>query len=257
MVDAVCIGAGNVASSLVPALSPYVRFRQVYSRDLANARALADRIGDCKAVDDPAAIADADFYLVSLSDDAVAPLLARIPPRPDAVWAHTSGTLPSDTLSRMGKRYGVFYPLQTFTKGEPVDLKPVPFFIWGNDKPTREWLAALASKLSESVHFADDSRRGVLHIAGVLSCNFVTELLLLTQRELERGGMSLDVVAPLVAETLKKTFAIGPRAAMTGPARRGNLGVINRHIEKLDGDAERVYRLMSEIILKEFGHEQN
>lgn len=253
----VCIGAGNVASALSVALCKDVDFVQVYSRNIDNASSLGATLGsDVKATDCLASICrDADFYLVSIKDDALGELAMRVGFRNDAVWAHTSGSVPASVLSPLSDNYGVFYPLQTFSKGRSIAIDKIPFFIEGSNRPTKQMLTGLAHRLSDNVYDADSSTRAVLHIAGVISCNFTTELLSITRDILNTDNIPLDVVEPLVKETISKCFSAGPVEAMTGPARRGDLGVIRRQLQRLEGNEREIYRLLTESILNRYGNE--
>ena len=91
----VVIGSGNVATHLALALCKKgYDILQVYSRQLANAETLANRVGGV-AVDSIADIVDnADFYFISVKDDAIADIVSSLKiQNPDAVVAHTAGSV--------------------------------------------------------------------------------------------------------------------------------------------------------------------
>lgn len=244
------IGAGNVASSLAPELSRYLDVRQIYSRDITNARALASAIDGCEAISSLDALSsDIDFYLISVRDDAVANVVRATESIKQGLWAHTSGSVPADILS--GKEfYGVFYPLQTFSKGKSVNLREVPFFIEGNDEKSLNRLMKLAAFVSDKVYEADSDRRKKLHVAAVFACNFANLMWIEADRLLKDEGLAIDVFYPLLRETLSKLDKMSPLMAQTGPARRGDVGVIKKHLSMLDGDKAEIYKLLSENILK-------
>lgn len=253
----VMIGAGNVAWTLGQALSGSggVDFCQVYAPTAAHARELAALIGAQPVTDAACIVHDADLYLISVADHAFPTLVPALPRVEDAVWAHTSGGVDATVLSPLGPNYGVFYPLQTFSRGTVVDLADVPFFIEGSNPRTTDELMRLARGLSGNVREADSRQRAVLHIAGVLTCNFVNHLWDTASGLLQRDGLDLSVVAPLIAETLDKAMRLGPHEAQTGPARRGDEAVIRRHMSMLDPDDAQLYGLMSQRIMKSFENE--
>ena len=153
----VCIiGAGNVATHLALALNGPCLVRQIFSRSEASAKRLADAIGCSYTTDTAALVPDADFYLIAVADDAVAEVVKSTPDYP-GIWAHTSGSVPADVFSNHKQHYGVFYPLQTFTRDVEVDVSEVPFFIEGNTPEVTERLAAIARLISRSVEFAVSS----------------------------------------------------------------------------------------------------
>lgn len=250
------IGAGNVATHLALALGRVGRVVQVLARTPESALRLASRIGGgCEAVADPSALrTDADLYLISVSDDSVAQVVASTPAAP-GIWAHTSGSVPMDVFKGYKERYGVFYPLQTFSRDAEVDIREVPFFIEGSSREVTDHLLDVARQLSSMVEEADSNRRRALHIAGVFGCNFANLMWMKANEQLEREGLDISYLMPLLKVTLAKLEQLSPRDAMTGPARRGDTGVMNRHAELLpEGDRE-IYRLLSQEIMREFNIE--
>ncbi|MDO4320385.1 MAG: DUF2520 domain-containing protein [Bacteroidales bacterium] len=249
-------GSGNVATHLAVGLHKAgCDIVAVASRSIDNARALADKVG-AAATDDVSALPDdVDFIIISASDASVAGISDRLPVI-DGVVVHTSGSVPVVELSRRHARAGVLYPLQTFSKDVPVDIAAVPFFTEGTDDDTLAAIDILARRLSQNVYHADSSHRRYLHVAGVLSSNFTVYLLEQCRRVLARGGYPLEVVRPLVGATLEKAFAVGPHDAMTGPARRGDLAVIEAQYNLAPDDLKPVYRLVSEQIYKTYNQDK-
>ena len=175
----VIIGSGNVATHLAQALSRAAHIIQIYSRTLANANILAQKIGNSEAIDNIDNIAtDADVYLISAKDDAVASIAAQAAPRckGNALWLHTSGSVPANVFAPHCQRYGVLYPLQTFSKDATVNVAEVPFFIEGNNADTERDIAIIANALSATVKRADSDCRRRIHAAAVFACNFTNHL---------------------------------------------------------------------------------
>ncbi|MDE6134092.1 MAG: DUF2520 domain-containing protein, partial [Muribaculaceae bacterium] len=170
---------------------------------------------------------------------------------------HTSGTIPKEVLAPMSARKGIIYPLQTFSRDACVDISSVPFFNEADSDADLSLADSIASAISRSVHHADESHRRILHIAGVFSCNFPNVLLECTQRILAEAGYGLEVVEPLVRATVDKAFSIGPHAAQTGPARRGDTQVIERQQAALPPDLAGIYKILTQTILKSHHNEQN
>ena len=120
----VLIGAGNVATHLGIAL------QKVYSRTEESASALAARLSVDYTIVPDEIRRDADLYIVALKDAVLrqlAPVLVK--GREQALFVHTAGSMPMDLWKGLVKRYGVLYPMQTFSKQREVDFNTVPFFI--------------------------------------------------------------------------------------------------------------------------------
>ncbi len=90
-----------------------------------------------------------------------------------------------------------------------------------------------------------------------MAANFTNALLHQANQVLQQAGSDLDMLAPLMAETLQKSFTLGPQQAQTGPAVRGDLQVLETHLEMLAGkpQLQETYRLLSQYILDEFYEE--
>ena len=69
---------------------------------------------------------------------------------------------------------------------------------------------------------------------------------------LERHGLDFNVMLPLLDETVAKLHRLHPKEAQTGPASRGDVGVVGKHLALLVGDKElsEVYSVLSDYILK-------
>lgn len=249
------IGAGNVAGHLAPALAKVADVVQVVSRTGISGSALRDRIGaGCEAITDLEQLTrNADLYLISATDDSVASIVAHSADF-GGVWVHTSGSVPASVFAGKRARYGVLYPLQTFTRNVDVNMSRVPFFVEGNDEATTEFLREVALKISNVVEIADSERRKKLHLAAVFACNFANQMWVEADSILREIGLSINYLMPLLQVTLSKLDAVTPRDAMTGPARRGDLAVIEAQREQLSGTQQAIYTMLSNRILSEFDH---
>ena len=254
------IGAGNVATHLAKALhASGHEIVQVYAPHVTSATALAEEVGASPVTMLSALRDDADAYIVSVKDGAVATVLtevaASVPAVAAKLWMHTAGSIPVTVFPPEFTRCGVLYPLQTFSKAVPVDMAAVPFFTEGCTPDAEEAIRRLACSISGKVYHADSAGRRQLHIAGVLGCNMPMYLWALAAEVLERAGYGLDVLFPLLQATLAKAETVPPIEGMTGPARRGDHAVMRSHLDSLPDDIAPVYRFINNEILRRFGHE--
>lgn len=246
----VLIGAGNVAVSLAKALAHEHEIVQIFSRTACNAASLADAVGCPRAtnnLDD--IVTDADLYIISVKDDAITSIVSAIPDN-GALWVHTSGSVAADVFSTSRTRYGVFYPMQSFSKQIEVDFSEVPLFIEGSDKAVSSRLMALAQSISHRVFTADSDTRRRLHIAAVFSCNFANHMWALADDVLREADLPFDVMLPLISSTVEKLHHLSPSESQTGPAMRCDYEIIRKHLSMLTGDKHNVYSTLSESIIK-------
>ena len=246
----VMLGSGNVATSLAMALKDNCDIVQIYSRTMDNAKTLAQKVG-CEAIDDLKKLdKKGDIYIISVKDDAIASIIDATPSN-RALWLHTSGSTPIEVFEGKRERYGVLYPMQSFSKSRIVDMSEVHIFIEGNcDKVTRE-INDFASSISENVHKATSQERQQLHVAAVFACNFANHMFTLSSEVLSEAGLPFDAMLPLIKTTVEKLDHMTPQESQTGPAARGDIKIIEKHLSTLKGDKREIYKLLSSSIMRE------
>jgi predicted short-subunit dehydrogenase-like oxidoreductase (DUF2520 family) len=243
----VLLGSGNVATHLGKALNDAGnQIIQVWSRTVSNARILADRL-NAEYTDEFAKInSEADIYILSVTDDSIAPLAAAFPLK-DKILVHTSGT----TSLALEGISGVLYPLQTFSKQKEVEFKSIPIAIEGRDEPILLSLRKLAESISSNVVNMNSHQRKALHIAAVFACNFSNHLFAIAETILKDNNLEFDLIKPLIKETTDKIQNHSPASVQTGPAVRGDQNTLNAHLEYLRNNIElsELYHKLSQSII--------
>ncbi len=244
----VMLGSGNVATSLAMALKDKCEVVQIFSRTIDNAKTLAQKVG-CEAINDLKKLdKKSDIYIISVKDDAIASIIDTTPSN-GALWLHTSGSMPIEVFEGKRERFGVLYPMQSFSKSRIVDMSEVHIFIEGNcDKTARE-INDFASSLSENVHEATSKERQQLHVAAVFACNFANYMFTLSSEVLSEAGLPFDAMLPLIKTTVEKLDHMTPQESQTGPAARGDIKIIEKHLSTLTGDKRKIYEMLSKSII--------
>jgi predicted short-subunit dehydrogenase-like oxidoreductase (DUF2520 family) len=246
----VVVGSGNVAESIAVAVADSfaLELKQVVARNAARAEAVA-QVAGCDWTTDMEEAADADLYIIAVSDRAVGEVAEALQRRKDSIVVHTAGSVEMDALGD-GDR-GVLYPFQTFTAGRRVDFSAVPLFVEGADEATTVAIERVAKALSRRVYRASSAQRREVHLTGVLACNFVNALYAMAADRLgEHADLPFDVLRPLIEECARKAAqAEHPRRVQTGPAVRGDFSVAERHEAMLGSEREKeIYKLLTEYI---------
>ncbi|WP_294585987.1 Rossmann-like and DUF2520 domain-containing protein [uncultured Bacteroides sp.] len=248
----VFIGAGNLATNLAKALYwKGFRIVQIYSRTEESAQSLAQIVEAEYTTDLSAVTEDAQLYIVSLKDTALVELLPKlVAGKKNALWVHTAGSIPMTIWEGYAERFGVFYPMQTFSKQREVDFRGIPIFVESNSEEDTQFLKDIASALSEKVYEATSDQRKSLHLAAVFTCNFTNHMYALAAELLKKYQLPFEVMLPLIDETARKVHELEPRAAQTGPAIRYDENVIDGHLQMLANEPEmqELYRLISQSI---------
>jgi predicted short-subunit dehydrogenase-like oxidoreductase (DUF2520 family) len=247
------LGAGNVAWHIGSALCENgLKILQVYNRTPSVGKNLATSL-NAHYISSIEELDSADLYIIAVSDDVIGEIAANAYfKKCTGIVVHTAGSVNMDVFKGNPVNYGVFYPFQSFTKGTLVDFRSVPMLIEGNTDKNAESLTKLASLLSERVYYLNSDQRLMLHLAAVIGANFSNHLLSLCEKILKGSNLTLDLLQPLLSETLSKAMRISPEKAQTGPAIRGNIKIIDKHLAMLEDYPEirEIYRIMSESIMR-------
>lgn len=247
----VLIGAGNVAHHLAPALlKAGVNLCQIYSRSVESARELGIKTGITYTADSFTVYPDADIYIFCVSDDVLLSIFKGLRINSNALILHTSGSVPMDIFQPYRERFGVLYPLQSFTKKRDLDFREIPLCIEASTPAVLKEVRELAELLASRVEDINTEKRKHLHLAAVFANNFTNHLYGMAGKLLEKEGLSFDMLRPLIFETAHKVMLMPPESAQTGPARRGdeNILAMHKNLLKTNKKLQNIYALMSDSI---------
>lgn len=260
------IGAGNVGYHLGRKLYACgIEIGQVFSRNALKAKELADLVQATFTDNLDQISPTADLYLLAVHDDAIRNVALQLAANglSEKRFAHTSGATPMSVFSGVQNpqkadatnpliptRYGIFYPLQTFSRQREPDFSQIPFCIDANNEQDREWLMSLARRLSPKVFHIDDAQRAELHVAAVFVNNFVNHLFYAGHEILDRKKLPFDLLLPLIRETVNKLDNGTSFNMQTGPARRNDQATIQRHMALLQDQPRfrHLYEILTESI---------
>ena len=242
----ILIGAGNVATNVGLGLKQAgYEIAGCYSHSIESVRLLANNL-DCLLLNNLQQLPSHDLLLVCVPDAAIADVITQLPNTSNI--AYTSGTVSLDELPNTHK-IGVFYPLQTFTKNKQIELKMVPFFVESKDEKLEKELLKLAKHIGLRAKITSSEQRKQLHIAAVFVNNFTNHLAYLAKQHVEKHELSWENLLPLLAETFAKINIENPKEIQTGPARRNDLNVIEKHLSELSGNEKEIYKAITNSIL--------
>lgn len=244
------MGSGNTAFHLGKALKQAgLGPNFICGRNHESIQELAQLI-HCEAVLHTQHIPACDLLILAISDSAIAQI--QIPIDTTMLVVHCSGMAPMHSLNAY-PRHGVFYPLQTMSKGIPLHYADIPFCIEANQESDAEILMSLAQGISKMVFRIDSRQRQLLHTAAVFANNFSNALFGIAESIAIENQLPFDLLKPLILETAHKATVFGPQSAQTGPARRGDIKTMEQHVSHLkDPDLIAMYELISQYIQKRY-----
>lgn len=247
------VGSGNVATNLAQAFDNAGHtINQVISRDIGRAKTLASRYGAFYGEKPSTMYKDSDFVILCVSDEAYFSILDELPRGMNAVVCHTAGPVSINILKEYAANYGVFYPLQSFRKEKVKSILNVPVFVEWNSEIAKQKLYNLADSVSNKVREVSSSEREKYHLAAVFANNFTNAMYTVAEEYLDINGLEFDYLLPIIAETASRLKLGKPSQWQTGPAKRGDTAVVQKHLDMLtDNKVKEIYAQMSEFIAQQ------
>lgn len=171
---------------------------------------------------------------------------------PQTPLVHLSGAL---TLSAFGRAaldsrrpLGSFHPLAAIS--DPTDTFAGHTASLAASTPgLLKTLRALATSLSMHTLEVPESGRAAYHAGAVLSAGLLVALADAAVAALEHAGLhrdqSLEALLPLMRSALNGLSSRGFARGLTGPVVRGDVAVVQAHLEALPAEVGTLYRLLS------------
>lgn len=221
------VGAGRAGGALALALG-------------AVGWAVADHLG--RGDDLTGAATGTDLLVIATPDGAIAEVAAAVAPGP-AVVAHLAGSLGLDVLAPHERRAGI-HPLVSLPSAEvgARRLREGGWFAVAGDPLAGRVVAALGGR---AVTVAD-ADRAAYHAAACIASNHLVALMGQVARVGGDVGVPLEAYLELATATLANVASLGPAAALTGPAARGDDATLDRHRAALDPSERAAYDALAE-----------
>ena len=171
------------------------------------------------------AAAGVDLLVIATPDAAVTDVAAAVEPVGGTVVAHMAGSLGLDVLGAHPRRASI----------HPLVALPNPEL--GAEKLRGAWFALAGDALVRTAvedlggqwFTVTDEDRAAYHAAACIASNHLVALLGQAERVGAAAGVPREAFLDLVRTTVENVAALGPAAALTGPAARGDAETIERH----------------------------
>ena len=267
------IGAGNVAFRLALAMQekgysiPLIYNRTGKSRDKL-VKALRSNGSDTTAAEDMSMLRDMSLVVIAVTDDAIPTVVQELVSafqenaaedggrRHLPAVVHTSGATSLFVLKPLediGCDCGVLYPLMTLSRNKNLEFKDVPLLLEATSQPLADTLDHIAADLGGEHYFYTSEQRLRMHVAAVFTTNFVNYLLGLAFPIVQHDH---PLLIPGTIEAVRNAFLHTPASTLTGPARRGDMETIRKHLDVLEQsglkEQAEIYRLFTDKILEKY-----
>jgi predicted short-subunit dehydrogenase-like oxidoreductase (DUF2520 family) len=246
------IGAGNLAWHLAKMFSLHkVELQSIFVRSVS-------QVIDFQFLNEtvfyhqiPQLIAKSEIIFFAVPDKTIAELLR------DYQWhnkylVHSAGSVSIDVFRHRTENFGVFYPMQTFTKNRMLDYAEIPIFVEANSSRNEQILVNLASKISTKTMILDSEKRKQMHLAAVFVNNFANRMWSIGQELCAENDIPFEYLQALLQETYLKALENSALNSQTGPAKRQDYQTMQLHLEMLKNKAllKKIYSFVSESIIQ-------
>lgn len=253
------IGTGHLAYHLTEAFSGHeIKIHQIFNhRATKEAKTLAKK-HQVKLVTDILKLSpQSDIFIICVTDESISSIAQQLKTiQPKGLVIHTSGSTDMNVLHQVSTHIGVFYPLQTFSKKDTsIDWKTITVLIESNHSKTTKTLKQLAQLIGSKAEVCDSRTRLKIHLAAVMVSNFTNALYVAANEYLSKAGFSktFHLLKPLIHQTVQKLDSLSPLEAQTGPAKRNDQKIIQKHLKLLGANkhTKEIYQLMTKTIQRQ------
>ena len=187
------------------------------------------------------AAAGVELLVIATPDAAIAEVAASVGPAEGAVVAHLAGSLGLEVLAGH-PRPAALHPLVSLPSPEVGSARLVDgawFAVAGDPLVTR----VVDDLGGRSFTVADPDRAGY-HAAACVAANHLVALMGQVARLARTVDVPFEAYLDLARATLDNVAELGPAAALTGPAARGDQRTIDRHLATIAPDERVLYETL-------------
>ncbi len=179
-----------------------------------------------------------DLLVIATPDAVIEEVAAAVAPRDHTVVVHLSGALGLDLLTGH-PRAGALHPLMALPTPElgGERLLAGGWFAVAGDP----LLIDLVDQFGGNAIELDDADRAIYHATAAVASNHLVALLGQVERLAGQIGVPFEAYLALARASLDNVAALGPAAALTGPASRGDTATIEAHLAALPEEERALY----------------
>lgn len=249
----VIIGTGNVATHLgIAFIKAGINIVGIVARDIEAGNQLAQRLANPPVYKLGADLPIADAYLIAVKDDAIREVALKIASK-QTLLIHCSGATNANILDIDDNNFGVVWPMQTLTKSNEISLRQTLIAVNGNTPEIESAIAELMGKISTRIIRVTETQRQVMHMSAVWLNNYTNHMFMIAEHILAEHNLDLEMFHPLIDEHVSKLKTMPADQLQTGPAARGDMATLNKHMSLLNNhpDWKQLYDTLAQSIINQ------
>jgi len=242
------IGTGNMAWFLGKRITAAGhKCMGVYGRNKEAADELADNLlaANAGTIND-LRDGEADVCFLAVSDNGIEDAAWHLSFK-ETVLVHCAGARDIDLIARAAKDSGVLWPVYSILRQNLPAHRDIPCAWEASSDRAKRFILEMGHAITDNLFEAKGQQRKWLHLAAVMSNNFINHLLAIDEKICEENGVPNSVLQPLIMQTFERLKNGSPMTLQTGPAIRHDDGTLKAHKELLSAHPEfrRVYEAMT------------
>jgi predicted short-subunit dehydrogenase-like oxidoreductase (DUF2520 family) len=262
------IGAGRVGTTLGRCFThtQTAHIQGVLSRSLETAQAACNFIGAGVACTLLADLPQADIYLITTPDDAIASVAQALSNHlsTPAILLHCSGNLASEVV-RVSNHCTVasIHPIRSFANAALASAHYAgTLHAIEGDAAALAILKPLFENIGGQCFEIQATEKSQYHAGLVIANNYLTTLHYHATQLLMNAGLSeaaaKNINTEMMQQALQNLQQLPHAAALTGPLKRGDLNTVQKHLAVLKTTgAEKLYQALAQATLPLTEHEAN
>jgi predicted short-subunit dehydrogenase-like oxidoreductase (DUF2520 family) len=241
------IGCGHLGRSLAKLWSTHQCFEigGVLNRSIESAIVATDFIQAGVALSRLNEMSPAEVYLIATPDNEIInsfqSLLDSALLKPGDILFHCSGALSSEVFN-IAREQGIFicsvHPVKSFADpASAVESFIGTYCSVEGDPQALDIIQAAIQCIGGRIFHIQAESKIHYHAASVMVCNYLTALMEVGIQTYQKSGLdrdiAMEVMQPMVRETLNNIFQMGTIDALTGPVARGDDMVVENQLRAL------------------------
>lgn len=195
------------------------------------------------------------LVIISVPDDQISKITNRLS-QSEINWSsrqviHLSGSLDHTILQPLaagGAATGSLHPLQTFTRGDEAERFRGIWFTMQGSKSMFPVLRKLIEPVDGQAKVLSSSQKSAMHLAAVFASNYLVALMDVADKIADESNVDegLNMLQPIVQQTLKNIYSKGSKQSLSGPVARGDRSTIENHLKQLKENPD-LFRLYCDL----------
>lgn len=247
------VGTGNIAWFLATRLATAKHHcTGIYSRDVSKAKSFAEALlcqkyGGIDNIED----GEADVCFLAVSDSGIGDVARQLSFK-HTVLVHTGGAVEIEAIKEAAADCAILWPVYSIHKANLPAHRNIPCAWEASGSKAKRIVAAMGHAITDELFEAKYDQRKWLHLAAVMSNNFITHLLAIGEKICAENNLPFATLLPIIQQTFGRITQHSPQTQQTGPAMRGDTATIQEQIAILADHPEwqKIYQAMTESIQK-------